>query len=329
MNENGRSGAGAILSASDDPVRTYNPRHKTNSKTKLDDMNINNTYMMKSLNYAALALSFALTGNVSPLAARNGDGGKHEALVHVGGGMTVPVTGPRDGGMTGDDFGTNIGAGYAYNLTSRFALMSGVEYSNYSGRISYATLTDGYTGRDYEVTPPRRLTYDYRIDNYRETQTFSLVSVPLMLRYGTELDDNTSLYFAGGCKLGFPVTARAKISGKLVSSANFDHENVIYSNLPGHDFFDGENFGAQANKIETKTAAILSLESGLRFSLGRVLFYAALNFDYSLNSIKRASDKHPLNFVETGLLCESLLNTSFTDQLRITGFGLKVGVGLQ
>jgi hypothetical protein len=281
---------------------------------------------MKTLNYAALIL--ALTVNLSPLAARNGDGGKHEALAHVTGGMTVPISGSRNGGIEGDGFGVKAGASYAYNLNEHWALMTGLEFANYSGRITYKTLADSYSEKDYVVTPPSNVTYSYSIGNYRETHTFSLLSLPLMVRRKTELNASTSLYYAGGCKVAFPLSAQAGISGKLISSANFDHENVVYSNLPGHDFFDGENFGSHSKKIETKPAAILSLESGLRFSVGRILLYAALNFDISLNNLKATSEKHPLNFAETGLYCESLLNTQFTNRLRLTSMGLKLGFGL-
>ncbi|MDR2466895.1 MAG: outer membrane beta-barrel protein [Prevotellaceae bacterium] len=265
--------------------------------------------------------------SLSPLAARKGEGRTHEALAHFTGGMTVPLSSPRYGGMEGDDFGMKAGGTYVYNFDDRWAVMTGLEFANYSGRITYKKLTDSYSTTDDRVTPSNAVTYSYSISNYRETQTLSLLSLPLMLRMKTDLDTRTSLYFAAGGKVALPMLAQAKMSGKLTSSANFDHENVVYSNLPGHDFFDGETFGAQGKKIETKTAVILSLESGLRFAIGRIMLYAALNFDCSLNNIKGASEKHPLNFAETGLYCESLLNTTFTERLKINSFGLKLGFG--
>ena len=280
---------------------------------------------MKTLKYAVL--TFALTVNAVPIVARNRGGGKHEASIHVTGGMTVPISGPSTGGIDGDDFGLKAGVNYAFNLSRRIALTTGVEFANYSGRISYGIFRDTYSERDNLVPPPSRVTYTYRIDNYRELQSLSLLSVPLMVRLKTRLDDNTELYFAGGCKVAFPVSASARISGKLVSSAYFEHEDVDYSGLPQHDLYDNLALGTRTTDIETKPAAILSLESGLRFSLGRALFYVGLNFDCSLNNLKQTSDKHPLNFSDSGVSSESLLNTSFTDRLKITGFGLKFGFG--
>ena len=276
---------------------------------------------MKTLKYAALTLALAM--NLSPLVARDG---KHEYSLHVTGGMTVPLSGPQ-GGMDGDDFNVKAGAGYAHNFTRRIAVVTGLEYANYSGGISYSLLRDSYTAIDHQVDPPSKAHYEYKISKYRERQTISLVSVPVMFRYKTELNGYADLYFAGGCKIAFPVSTRTKISGKLVSWVHFDHENVDYSDLPEHDMYNGFEIGTTANG-DVKPAALLSLESGLRFSIGRVLIYTALNFDCSLNDLKRTDGKHSVNFGPSGMLSESLLNTSFTNKLKIYSFGLKLGLGI-
>ena len=242
--------------------------------------------------------------------------------------MTVPISGAK-GGMDGDDFGTKLGAGYAYNFSSRLALMTGLEYSNYSGRITYSVLRDKYSAPDYTMTPPSRVTYSYYVSGYREQQSLSLMSLPVMLRLTTELDGMTDLYFAAGCKIAIPVSAKARISGNLVSSAFFEHEDVDYSNLPEHDLYNGYPLIDRRSDIKTKPAALFSMESGLRFHVGRVSFFAALNLDCSLNSLKATSDNHPMNFTDAGLSCESLLNSSFTEKLNITSFGLKLGIGMK
>ena len=277
---------------------------------------------MKTLKYAALTLALAV--NLSPLAARDG---KHEYSLHVTGGMTVPLSGPQ-GGIDGDDFNIKAGGSYAHNFTRRIAVVAGLEYAKYSGSIAYSLLSDSYTDIDRRVSPPSQVRYEYTIAKYREHQTISLVSVPVMFRYSTELNDYTDLYFAGGCKIAFPVSTQTKISGKLVSMAHFAYENVDYFDLPEHDMYNGFEIGSKASGIDIKPAALISLESGLRFSLGRVLVYAALNFDCSLNDLKRTDGKHSVNFGTSGLLSESLLNTSFTNKLRIYSLGLKIGLGM-
>ena len=277
---------------------------------------------MKTLKYAALTLALAM--NLSPLAARDG---KHEYSLNFTGGMTVPLSAPR-GGMDGDDFNVKFGASYAHNFTGRIAVVTGLEYANYSGSISYSLLRDSYTEIDHRVNPSSQARYEYSISKYREQPTISLLSVPVMFRYTTELNDYSKLYFAGGCKIAFPVSTRTKISGKLASWAHFDHENVDYSDLPEHNMYNGFEIGARTSGIDVKPAALLSLESGLRFSIGRVFVYTALNLDCSLNDLKRTNGKHSVSFGSSGMKNESLLNTSFTGKLKIYSLGLKIGLGI-
>ena len=254
---------------------------------------------------------------------------KHEYALYATRGMSFLMYDLYGSGISNDSYSTMLGAGYSFNFNSYLALTTGVEYSNWKGEASYKTLNDHYYITDHRIDPSTRIKYEYSVDNYQEKQSLALLSIPVMLRVKTELDRSTSVYFAGGVKLGLPVSAKADISGKLTaSSGHYEYENIVYVNLPQHNFFAGRDIETHTSKIETHMAALLSLETGMRFAIKHALIYTGLYFDYSLNDLKKSNDKYPLQFSEASVGSESLLNSPHANKLKIMSVGIKVGIGL-
>ena len=134
-------------------------------------------------------------------------------------------------------------------------------------------------------------------------------------------------YAAGGLKVGIPLSATATITGGAVhSDGDYVYENVTYKGLPEYAFFTGQNYGTHTSKIKTGIAAIFTVETGLRFILNRTVLNAGVYLDYSINSIKKEQERHPLHF--DGLLnYESVLNSALSNKLKTISIGLMVGIG--
>ena len=255
---------------------------------------------------------------------------KHEYSLYATRGMSFLMYDLYGSGVSNDSYSTMFGAGYTFNFNHFLALSTGVEYSNWKGEASYKTLNDHYFVTDHRIDPSTRIKYEYRVDKYHEKQNLDLFSIPVMLRLKTALDRTTCLYFAGGFKLGIPISAKADISGKLISSSgHYEYEDIVYVNLPKHNFFVGRDIQSHTSDIEMHIAAMLSLETGMRFAIGRALIYTGLYFDRSLNDLKKSNDKYPLQFSEASVGSESLLNSPHANKLKIMSVGLKIGIGIR
>ena len=284
---------------------------------------------MRKMNFTTLLLMLLTGATVNAQEVQMQRAEKHEYSLYATRGMSFLMYDLYSSGISNDSYSTMVGAGYTFNFNSFLALSTGVEYSNWKGEASYKSLNDHYFVTDHRIDPSTRIKYEYRVDNYHEKQTLDLLSIPVMLRLKTALDRNTSLYFAGGFKVGIPISTKADISGKLVSSSgHYEYEDIQYINLPKHNFFVGRDIQSHTSKIETHIAAMLSLETGMRFSIKRALIYTGLYFDWSLNDLKKSNDKYPLQFNESSVGSESLLNSPHANKLKIMSGGIKIGIGL-
>ena len=254
---------------------------------------------------------------------------KHEYSLYGTVGMSFLNYNLYNNGLTNDSYSSMLGAGYSFNFNSLLALTTGLEYSNWKGEASYKILNDQYFIPDYRIDPAARINYEYSIANYREKQSLTMLVIPVMLRLKTALDKSASLYIAGGLKLGIPVSAKADIAGNLISSSgHYEYEDVRYTRLPQHNFFSGRDIQSHTSEIKMHMAAMLALDAGMRFAIKRALIYTGLYFDYSLNDLKKSNDKYPLQFNESSVGSESLLNSPHANKLKTMSVGIKMGIGM-
>jgi hypothetical protein len=259
---------------------------------------------------------------------------KHEYSAFGSLGMSFLLYNLYGDGETGDGNSTSLGFGYAYNFDTggdnQWAALTGVEYARYGGSARYSSLHERYTAYDNSGTPPGEMLFDYTIKNFQEEQSVSMLSIPLMVRLTTSLSlyKNSFVYFAGGMKVGVPLTAKATAKGTLLSSGYYEYEDVLYTDLPNHGFFSNQRV-THSNKITAGVAAILTFESGMRFTVGnRALLYAGLQFDLTLNDLKKVNNQHPLNFTNGVISYESLLNSVLADKMKAVCVAIKLGIGI-
>jgi hypothetical protein len=251
---------------------------------------------------------------------------KHEYSVYLAGGASDFFVTLRQSGKTNGGFGFGGGLAYTYNLNENWGLSAGIEISKFYGKTSFKKLEEEYEAYDNHSNHPGALRYKYSITGYEERQDLAMLSIPLKARFKMPVGGITDFYAAGGFKLGFPVGAKAKITGgSLVSSGYYLYEQVTYVDLPEYGFFNGQGSGSQESKIDFGIATMLSLEAGLRFSVGKTVVFSGLFFDYCLNDMQKSSDKHPLQYDGT-VRYESAFNSSLANKLKPLSLGLKAGI---
>ncbi len=217
---------------------------------------------------------------------------KHELSVNGFGGLQT-LSYSVDGATLSNGFGGGGGVGYAYNFNTSWSLLSGIDMSYYGAelRMNKASLSaQQAAGR-----------FDYTLSGFTEKQSLLMLEIPLLGRYTLPLADKHAFQFAGGCKIGIPVSTNytAQAAGHQTNAVYLDYEAVEYNidalfapNTP-------KGVKEYSGSYEANIAVQLHLEAGYRLSLTeRMSFYAGLYFNYGLNNMQKKSDAALVTFAE-------------------------------
>lgn len=259
---------------------------------------------------------------------------RHELSVYGKGGYSPLSYTLADNGTKSGSIGGGAGAGYVFNINPSLGIVTGIEMSTYSSEASFGSVSRTYRAG----TDEREMEFTYSLKDYRETQSVTLFSVPVMAQYSLPVGGgSTSFYVSGGFKLGFPVNATADIiPGIATTKVRFLHENVNYEKLPQNALLDNEKLPDLSRDVDLGLSVALSLETGVRFTLSdRIGLYTGLYFDYGLNSVRKTDDRNLLeyeysfNVNESKLRSNSVLDSGLIDKVNLISIGLKLRIGFR
>jgi hypothetical protein len=257
---------------------------------------------------------------------------KHELSIYGLLGYSPLSSTLKGNGSTSGSIGGGAGLGYTFNISSSLGITTGVEMSTYGAEISYETVSGKY---EVESKNPE---FTYSLKNYKEVQSVTVFSIPIMAQYSLPLGGGSaSFYASGGFKLGFPMSGKTEITpGRATTEAYFAEEDLTYSGIPQHCLYTDEPLPNETGDFKLGFSTTLSLETGVRFTLtDKIGLYTGLYFDYGLNSIQKESDKHLLEYEyqydrdNEKLKYHSVLNTAFVDKINLLSIGLKVRIGFK
>jgi hypothetical protein len=257
---------------------------------------------------------------------------RHELSIYgLGGYSSIGYTLDKNGSKS-SSMGGGAGLGYTFNISPSTGIVVGVEMMTYSSEASF----DNIDGEYNDGTGINSLLFSYSLNSYKETQNVTLFSIPVMAQYSLPLGGgSTRFYASGGFKLGFPISAEADITipGTVTTTGYYDHERVVYVNIPQHGFVSNANLPDVKKDIDLGVSVALALETGFRFTLtDRLNLYTGIYFDYGLNSIQKVNDRHLLEYDasnESSFKHNSVLNTALVDKVNLLSAGLKVRIGFK
>jgi hypothetical protein len=256
---------------------------------------------------------------------------KHELSIYGLGGYS-PVNLALDSrGSKSGSMGGGAGLGYTFNINQSLGIVTGLEMTVHGAEITF----DNIPGEYVEGTGEGELHFMYSLRNYKEKQSITVFSIPVMAQYSLPLGSGSAKFYAsGGFKLGFPLSAKADIEpGTAKTSGYYPHENITYENLPQHGFVTDAALRNVKQDLKPGFSAALALEAGARFSLNdRIDLYTGVYFDYGLNSIHKTGDRHILeydSFNETTFKHNSVLDTGLVSKANLLSAGLKLRIGFR
>jgi hypothetical protein len=251
---------------------------------------------------------------------------KHEFSFYGTGGMYNLIY-KVQGTSSSSDLGGGAGVGYTYNLDEKIGITTGLEFALYGGEVERGSLEGYYTAA---FSNSENFRFNYAISGYAEQQRTTMITVPVLLQYKTPLSKSSWFVVAGGAKIGLPVSCKTSAQyGTLTTSGEFDYEHVIYDeDMADYGFVTGLKGVENSKRVTLKLAGILTLESGLRFSLSQSAFlYTGLFLDYGMNSIQKTRAKNVTEYQASNpskFKHNSALESTNVEKLNFISLGLKI-----
>ncbi|MDW8850809.1 outer membrane beta-barrel protein [Flavobacterium sp. MMLR14_040] len=225
--------------------------------------------------------------------------------------------------------GINAGIRYSYYLNEGLSIGIGAEYQTYNSDGKFGFLTGAYTTTDAE---DESFQFRYRATNLREEQKLGYVNIPVNIQF--ETPGTSKLYVSAGFKVGFAVsgTYETKMQN-LTTSGYYPQYNVELFSPAFAGFASTDNLAAGKQDIDTEVSYSTTFETGLKQKIGdRSWIYVGVYLDYGLNNIydkgnnKALVEYHPELPVQ--LQYNSVLETSYTNDVRLVSYGLKLRFAL-
>ena len=225
---------------------------------------------------------FVLFSLLSPAVWGQQQAGEFSAF--IGGGLSHLKYSP---GASSPKAGASAGLGYRYYFSPQWSIGSGAGLQLYNSRINLNQLSGSSPARDAEGSP---FEFRYNAANYRESQTAFYLAVPLNVQFETAASE-TAWYIHMGGKVAYPVRARyqAEIPG-LATTGYYPEWNVELAAPAFMGFGQWQNVGSPKRELKTKTAFLLTAETGIKRK-GSRLAYIGVYADYGLNNILKAGDR--------------------------------------
>jgi hypothetical protein len=239
----------------------------------------------------------------------------------------------QNGYYVSGSMGGGAGLGYTFNINYSLGIVTGVEMATYGAEASFDDVSGKYTAE----TGNREIRFSYSLTNYREKQSITVFSIPVMARYGRLLrllGGTVRFYAAGGFKFGFPISAKADVTpGMATTSGYYPHEDITYANMPHHGFVSNTVLPDTKKDLELGLSTALALETGVRFILtNKINLYAGAYFDYGLNSIRKTDSRRLLEYNssnEATFIHNSVFDTDLANKVNLMSIGLKLRIGFK
>ncbi len=219
----------------------------------------------------------------------------------------------------------SLGASFVYKFTSKWALVTGVQFGRLHSTINIKKATiirnsvDDRNNAFELIMSSKNFTQEHRQHYYK---------IPLLAQYTFSLSKTTKLYGALGCSFYRFLTQSSKVTASSISvSGYYPNLNIEVKNIPNH------GFGTLKNVSEEVTTAFdgftaLSIELGFRWNI-KTDFYLGVFLDYGLTDIYKEQELPTIHRGQSlnGKIFK-LKQLSNSNAPKFLNFGLKLRVGL-
>lgn len=249
---------------------------------------------------------------------------KHEVSAVIGGVFSFIDYDLNQGNLAKGD-GISIGLRYSYYLNTSFSLGLGADYQSYNSSTNFVSINEEYVTTDVEGE-----SFEFRAvaRNLKENQKLSYINIPITLQY--ESLGLTRFYMLAGAKVGFLTNGKRQTTiDNLTTSGYYPQYNAELFGPAFVGFGSFDNLNVDKQDLDTKIAYSAIVESGIKQILGaKQSIYIGFYLDYGLNNIREKNqNKNLIEYTPDAtekLKYNSVFDSSYTDDLRLISYGVKV-----
>jgi hypothetical protein len=198
----------------------------------------------------------------------------------IGGGVSMLWYKPS-AGVLKLGYGGTAGIGYSYFFSDNWGIGIGFNASLYNSPYSNAALSDHYNA----IYNNESFEFRYKFTDYQETQQAYMIMLPVMLHFQTGL-----FYMSAGAKIGVPFYTRYTAQASALDALGYFPKDELWLGVDPQQPTKREGFGNYKNikgtgKMTLENSVFASLEFGLKWSIGSVVLYTGLYFDYGISNV--------------------------------------------
>ncbi|MDR3329299.1 MAG: outer membrane beta-barrel protein [Prevotellaceae bacterium] len=237
-------------------------------------------------------------------------GADHEISGYASLGYSSLNYSPTGSTTSGGSFGFGVGAGYTYNFTGEWALLTGVEGNYFSGSTQFSKLVsisrelyEGASGKTIAEGGDEVYYILGNLDTYSEDQWAMYLHIPIMGQYSFQVpvlgaDWYKNFFVAAGVKVGFSLASSYSAAAKtLTTSGVFPYTNFKPEDLPNHNFGQYSNPTMPSGDLSFGLDVSAAIEFGLKIPLGddgTKNLFAGIFFNYGLLNVAPAAEEKGL-----------------------------------
>ncbi|GAP73057.1 ompA/motB domain-containing protein [Candidatus Symbiothrix dinenymphae] len=245
---------------------------------------------------------------------------RHEFFINAGAGHSSLLSSLHEGNNT-FAIGYDFGVGYTFFFSEKWAASIGAGAAFLNGKYALPEFKEGKFEEGNPVYYDDDLGDEYSLFEYRyiardyiEKQQVTMLTVPLMFHFETEVTRRSKFYMALGGKAGLPLFSPLNYQndiGELEAMGKFNFSDSWMGatqpdgtpggpNYMGFGTFAHPNNEGSIPKERLTPAYFASAEVGVKWALkGKIALYTGAYIDYGLNNIlKPAENAAKVKFIE-------------------------------
>ena len=258
----------------------------------------------------------------------------HEVSINSGGGLST-LNYKLSSGERNLGFGGDFGLGYTGMFGEHVGIYIGIDlgFYNAKAKLNGVTIVTGNLrdsdSKEENDSKGDRFDLYTTLNKYTETQKAMFLNIPVMAQFQTK--GRQKFYMKAGVKIGIPINCKYSVSNANITNEAYypDYDNW----LPMPAFAGFGSFTKNSErKLKVGVAAMLALETGVKWSLGeKVALYTGAYFDYGLNNVLKDSHQPFVNYhnSEPATFTINSALPSLTDKMNLMAAGIKLRIAFK
>jgi hypothetical protein len=182
--------------------------------------------------------------------------------------------------------GYSIGVEMNYFFNKKIGISFGAGLSNYNSGLNAGSFSNATLAQPKMIDKDGDTYYKLIAANVKETNSFTYIDLPLLLKLDLGNTEKISFYLQGGGALSFLVSAKYSSSGSITYSGYYPEYHVVLKDLPDYGFGTSDIKKSNADWVCNSIMIDTRLGGGINIPIDKVLMSVGASMVVGLGDIK-------------------------------------------